>query len=185
MDGLANRSGELELDYSAILPVAEVLDRDRLVSVNGSRGQSVAKYGGVGSLSKREIQVCELVCIGLSNGGIAKVLGLETRTVENHMNRILVRVGVPHDRDIHPRVLLVRIYHSGSSNINVPGVGGVDPLPEHVQPLLESSLKVVADWVAGNLNMNNTSVKERVEVAREVVRKWSKGARSTFALDKV
>ncbi|MFE5334454.1 LuxR C-terminal-related transcriptional regulator [Isoptericola sp. NPDC056573] len=47
------------------------------------------------TLTRRERQVGTLVARGLSNGEIARSLGVSGKTVENHINRLLHKLGVP------------------------------------------------------------------------------------------
>lgn len=49
------------------------------------------------SLSKREIDIAQLVCAGMSNPEIAEHLFISVRTVENHLRSIYPKVGV-HNR---------------------------------------------------------------------------------------
>ncbi|HEY9523648.1 MAG TPA: helix-turn-helix transcriptional regulator [Thermopolyspora sp.] len=44
-------------------------------------------------LSKREIEVMELIASGVSNGEIAQRLFLSEKTVKNHVNRIYAKLG--------------------------------------------------------------------------------------------
>jgi DNA-binding NarL/FixJ family response regulator len=44
-------------------------------------------------LSKREIEVMELIAAGVSNGEIAQRLFLSEKTVKNHVNRIYAKLG--------------------------------------------------------------------------------------------
>ncbi|QYC44379.1 Transcriptional regulatory protein DegU [Nonomuraea coxensis DSM 45129] len=46
------------------------------------------------SLSKREIEVMDLIADGESNGQIAQRLFLSEKTVKNHVNRIYAKLGV-------------------------------------------------------------------------------------------
>ncbi|MFF0774944.1 LuxR C-terminal-related transcriptional regulator [Nonomuraea wenchangensis] len=46
------------------------------------------------SLSKREIEVMDLIADGESNGQIARRLFLSEKTVKNHVNRIYAKLGV-------------------------------------------------------------------------------------------
>jgi DNA-binding NarL/FixJ family response regulator len=45
------------------------------------------------ALSKREIEVMELIATGVSNGEIAQRLFLSEKTVKNHVNRIYAKLG--------------------------------------------------------------------------------------------
>ncbi|WP_214104974.1 helix-turn-helix domain-containing protein [Acrocarpospora catenulata] len=46
------------------------------------------------SLSKREVEVMDLIATGHSNGEIAQRLFLSEKTVKNHVNRIYSKLGV-------------------------------------------------------------------------------------------
>lgn len=54
------------------------------------------RRGGVGAraLSKRELEVAELVALGLTNREIADELQLSEKTVENHLSRVFSKLGV-------------------------------------------------------------------------------------------
>lgn len=102
---------------------AEVAARAaELASAAGARGrasrlldlfaQAVALVGDVntpslgrarvrdGSLSEREVEVCELAAAGMSNGAIAEQLFLSSRTVEGHLQRAYVKLGVTDRRQL-------------------------------------------------------------------------------------
>ncbi|MCC7413200.1 MAG: helix-turn-helix transcriptional regulator [Gammaproteobacteria bacterium] len=59
--------------------------------------QYLRRYG----LSRREVQIVELVSLGLTNARIADTLGISARTVENHLRSIYTKV------DVHNRTSLV------------------------------------------------------------------------------
>lgn len=61
-------------------------------------------------LSEREIEILELMAGGRTNHGIAEVLVVSERTVESHVRRILIKLGVPDSLDDHKRVLAVLAY---------------------------------------------------------------------------
>jgi two-component system response regulator DevR len=60
-------------------------------------------------LSRREQQLVELICFGLTNKEIAGRLHLSEHTVKNHIHRILHKTGVP------DRISIVDRYHSQMS----------------------------------------------------------------------
>jgi DNA-binding CsgD family transcriptional regulator len=55
--------------------------------------RSAAGSGGAGALTRREREIAELVCQGHLNREIAELLYLSPRTVENHVARILDKLG--------------------------------------------------------------------------------------------
>lgn len=52
-----------------------------------------AEPRAVTDLSRREIEVMELIATGCSNGQIARCLFLSEKTVKNHVNRIYAKLG--------------------------------------------------------------------------------------------
>ncbi|GHH67076.1 hypothetical protein GCM10017673_13660 [Streptosporangium violaceochromogenes] len=52
-----------------------------------------AEPRAVTDLSRREIEVMELIATGCSNGQIARRLFLSEKTVKNHVNRIYAKLG--------------------------------------------------------------------------------------------
>jgi two-component system response regulator DevR len=69
-------------------------------------------------LSRREQQLVELICWGLTNKEIATRLHLSEHTVKNHVHRILRKTGVP------DRISIVDRYHGQISTItgNTPPI---------------------------------------------------------------
>ena len=67
------------------------------------------RYGVRGTrlerLTAREHDVLALVASGLSNSGIARRLGLTTRTVETHTRSIFTKLDLHDDAGVHRRVL--------------------------------------------------------------------------------
>ena len=59
------------------------------------------------SLTKREREVLRVLAEGRSNAGIARVLGIAARTVENHVSNIFAKLNVVNVNDGNPRVLAV------------------------------------------------------------------------------
>ena len=58
-------------------------------------------------LTRRELEVLELMAEGRSNGGIARRLSITEGTVEKHVHSILSRLRLPETDDDHRRVLAV------------------------------------------------------------------------------
>ncbi|WP_441897449.1 helix-turn-helix transcriptional regulator [Microbacterium sp.] len=58
-----------------------------------------------GSLSERELQVAELVAVGMKNREIAARLVISRRTVENHVARVLRKLGIENRQDLTALVM--------------------------------------------------------------------------------
>jgi DNA-binding NarL/FixJ family response regulator len=63
------------------------------------------------TLTRREDEVLSLISAGFTNTAIASMLFIQRRTVENHINRIFVKLGVSQDGTTHARVRAVLTYH--------------------------------------------------------------------------
>ena len=61
-------------------------------------------------VTRREIQVLDLLATGLGNAEIAAILGLATRSVKGHLDRAAVKLQVNSDKTGH-RILLARLWH--------------------------------------------------------------------------
>jgi DNA-binding CsgD family transcriptional regulator len=60
-------------------------------------------------LTKRERQVCELVCQGKSNKDIARQLEISPRTVEDHRLGVMAKLAVPNSTALVHKILSARI----------------------------------------------------------------------------
>lgn len=65
-------------------------------------------------LSEREREVLGLIAEGLSNGAVSRRLFITERTVESHITRILLKLGVGEGPDIHRRVLAALAFVEGT-----------------------------------------------------------------------
>jgi DNA-binding NarL/FixJ family response regulator len=61
-------------------------------------------------LTPRELDVLGQMAEGRSNAGISEELGLGSKTVETHINRVFCMLGLAQDPDGHRRVLAVLTY---------------------------------------------------------------------------
>jgi pimeloyl-ACP methyl ester carboxylesterase len=61
--------------------------------LRGQNGAGGPKVGG-GPLTARETQVADLIAEGLTNAGIARVLGVSVRTVDAHVEHVRTKLGV-------------------------------------------------------------------------------------------
>ena len=66
--------------------------------------------GAVAGLTEREQLVLASMAQGLTNAGIAKRLWLSERTVEAHIRRVLVKLGIAETEDHNRRVLAVLLH---------------------------------------------------------------------------
>ncbi|WP_345783283.1 response regulator transcription factor [Actinomycetospora termitidis] len=75
-----------------------------LVDPKISAQVAVPAPGPDGPLSPREIEVLREMAEGRSNAGVATALSISVRTVENHIRRLLPKIGVFEDPDGNARV---------------------------------------------------------------------------------
>jgi DNA-binding NarL/FixJ family response regulator len=66
----------------------------RLGVKTGARRRRATGADGLAALSGREREVAELVALGRTNKQIAAELFLSEKTIENHMTRLFVKLGV-------------------------------------------------------------------------------------------
>jgi DNA-binding CsgD family transcriptional regulator len=60
-------------------------------------------------LTRREREVCDLICQGKSNKEIARALEISPRTVEDHRMGVTRKMGVPNATALVHKVLSARI----------------------------------------------------------------------------
>ena len=68
---------------------------------------------GVDALSEREVDVLRLMAEGLTNAGIAARLVISNRTVESHVRRLFIKLGISESTNEHRRVLAVLAHLRG------------------------------------------------------------------------
>jgi DNA-binding NarL/FixJ family response regulator len=61
----------------------------------------------LGQLSPRELEVLALIAEGRSNRAIGDQLAVELKTVETHVSRVFIKLGLNEDRQENRRVLAV------------------------------------------------------------------------------
>jgi DNA-binding CsgD family transcriptional regulator len=91
----ALREAERELDACGSVRVRDEMRRElrRLGARAEPRGPSAGDETGVGALSKRELEIAELVCDRKTNREIAAALFLSEKTIESHMRNIFHKLG--------------------------------------------------------------------------------------------
>ena len=58
-----------------------------------TRGPATADDSGIGSLTKRELEIAELITDRLTNPEIAEKLFLSEKTIESHIRNLFVKLG--------------------------------------------------------------------------------------------
>jgi len=81
-----------EVSLVGIAEDADLVVSERVVST--AAPGAVARAGGGGALSARELDVLRLVARGLANKEIAADLGITTHTVKYHLAAVLEKLGV-------------------------------------------------------------------------------------------
>jgi DNA-binding NarL/FixJ family response regulator len=87
----------------AVAAGGTMMDAEVVGKLLGRRGAD----GPMGLLSPREREVLELMAEGRANLGIARRLGLTSRTVETHVSSIMAKLDVYESEDENRRVLAV------------------------------------------------------------------------------
>jgi ATP/maltotriose-dependent transcriptional regulator MalT len=91
----ALRRAERELDECGSLRERERARRElrKLGARVEARGPAAAEDYGLGALSKREREICELICDRLTNKQIAAELFLSAKTIESHIRNVFNKLG--------------------------------------------------------------------------------------------
>lgn len=63
---------------------------------------------GIAELTRREREVLSLVATGCSNDEICQRLWISAKTLEHHMHRIYLKLGLAPSRSVHRRVVAAR-----------------------------------------------------------------------------
>ncbi len=90
-DGIVHKSEPLEILLFALRTVS-VGGRFFSPKLNKSLDHSV--FGSAQALSAREIEVMQSIAEGKSNKEIGRLLGVATKTVDNHRSRLMQKLGV-------------------------------------------------------------------------------------------
>jgi DNA-binding NarL/FixJ family response regulator len=96
------RRAESELNRYGSVRVRDELRRElrRLGARAEVRGAAAAGNSGVASLTKRELEIAELVTDRRTNREIAATLFLSDKTVESHLRNIFAKLGVSSRVDV-------------------------------------------------------------------------------------
>lgn len=79
----------------------------------GVRDQTADRWSGkqgLGRLTRRELEILELISAGMSNTAVADRLSVMDRTIESHIARIFAKLGLDPGPDENRRVLAVLAY---------------------------------------------------------------------------
>ena len=90
------REAEQELEACGSVRVRDEMRRElrRLGARAEPRGPAAADDTGIGSLTKRELEIAGLVTDRMTNREIAAALFLSDKTIESHMRNIFHKLGV-------------------------------------------------------------------------------------------
>jgi ATP/maltotriose-dependent transcriptional regulator MalT len=96
------RTAEAELDACGSRRVRDQMRRElrRLGARAETRGPATGEESGLAALTKRELEIAELVTDRRTNRQIAATLFLSDKTIESHMRHIFVKLGVSSRVDV-------------------------------------------------------------------------------------
>jgi DNA-binding CsgD family transcriptional regulator len=96
------RAAETELDICGSVRVRDEMRRElrKLGARAEKRGPAAAGDSGVAMLTKRELEIAELVTDRKTNREIAAALFLSDKTIESHLRNIFVKLGVSSRVDV-------------------------------------------------------------------------------------
>ncbi len=98
----ALRTAESELDICGCVRVRDELRRElrKLGARAETRGPATSADSGIAALTKRELEIAELVTDRRTNREIAALLFLSDKTIESHLRNIFVKLGVSSRVDV-------------------------------------------------------------------------------------
>ena len=96
------RAAESELDSCGCARVRDEMRRElrKLGARAEKRGPAAAGDSGLPALTKRELEIAELVTDRKTNREIATALFLSDKTIESHLRNIFVKLGVSSRVDV-------------------------------------------------------------------------------------
>lgn len=90
---------------------------------NDAPVEGVGRPDLVAGLSAREREVLALIATGASNAAISERLCIAGKTVDSHVGRILVKLGIGEDAGINRRVRAALVYIEATSGLDLPRSG--------------------------------------------------------------
>jgi DNA-binding NarL/FixJ family response regulator len=90
-DGIVHKSEQLEILLVALRTVSV---GGRFYSPKLNKSVDRPEWGSAQALSAREIEVMQSIAEGKSNKEIGRLLGVATKTVDNHRSRVMQKLGV-------------------------------------------------------------------------------------------
>jgi DNA-binding NarL/FixJ family response regulator len=104
-----HRVEDLEAAIEAVADGDSIVDP---VVVESLVSQASRREGPLGSLTRRELEILELMAQGQNNAGIAKRLYLREHSVEKYVSSILGKLELGDAAEVHRRVKAVLLYLS-------------------------------------------------------------------------
>jgi len=95
---------ELDRAISAVINDENYFSEEFICSLNI---QTLPKKQTIVKISDRELEVLELICKGLSNNEISKILGLSQRTIDGHKSHLFDKTGAKNA----PNLVMYAIKH--------------------------------------------------------------------------
>ena len=132
------REAEQELDACGSVRVRDEMRRElrKLGARAEPRGPAAAGDSGVGSLTKRELEIAGLVTDRLTNREIAAALFLSDKTIESHMRNIFHKLGVSSRVEVARAIERERRADGrDTAGVTVAGHPPVDPDAERLHEL--------------------------------------------------
>jgi DNA-binding NarL/FixJ family response regulator len=98
-DGIVHKSEPLEILLFALRTVSA---GGRFLSSKINQSLDHSELGSTQTLSSREIEVVRSMVEGKSNKEIGSLLGVATKTVDNHRSRLMQKLGVHNSASLTP-----------------------------------------------------------------------------------